>query len=64
MGIHAALQGMEGIGKLIGRAFDDPPPGADRFWSTRRMAFANLAIRQCRSDPVRMFLENLLRSFA
>ena len=64
MGIHAALRGMEAIRELIGRAFDDPPPGADRFWSTRRMAFANLAIRQCRSDPVRMLLEELLRSFA
>jgi hypothetical protein len=64
VGIRAALQGMDGIRKLIGRAFDDPPPGADRFWSTRRMAFANLAIRQCRSDPVRMFLEEVLRNFA
>jgi len=63
VGIHSALRGMEAIRELIGRAFDDPPPGADRFWSTRRMAFANLAIRQCRSDTVRMLLEGLLRSF-
>jgi hypothetical protein len=63
VGIRAALEGMEAIRELIGRAFDGPPAGAERFWSTRRMGLANLVIRRCPSDPVRALLEQLLRSF-
>jgi hypothetical protein len=63
VGIRAALEGMEAVRKLIGRAFDDPPAGAERFWSTRRIGLANLVMRRCPSDPVRTLLEHLLRTF-
>lgn len=64
VGIHATLNGMGAIRNLIGGAFEDPPAGADSFWPARRMAFANLAIQRCRELRVRVFLGELLRSFA
>jgi hypothetical protein len=64
VGIGAALDGMEGVRELIGHAFDEPPAGAERFWSTRRRGLANLTIRRCPSAPVRALLDDILRSFA
>lgn len=63
VGIHAALGGIGSIRELVSRAFDDPPAGADRFWPTRRMAFANAAINRCRSSHARNFLAAQMRSF-
>jgi hypothetical protein len=63
VGIGAALDGMEGVRELVGHAFDEPPAGAERFWSTRRMGLAHLVIRRCPSAPVRVLLEEVLRSF-
>jgi hypothetical protein len=64
VGIGAALDGMDGVRELIGHAFDEPPAGAERFWSTRRMGLANLTIHRCPSAPVRALLDEILRSFA
>ena len=63
VGIHAALGGTGSIRELVARAFDDPPADADRFWPTRRMAFANAAINRCRSPRARDFLSAQMRSF-
>jgi hypothetical protein len=63
VGIGAALDGMEAVRELIGHTFDEPPVGAERFWSTRRIGLTNLVIRRCPSAPVRALLEELLRSF-
>jgi hypothetical protein len=63
VGIHAALGGTGSIRELVARAFDDPPADADRFWPTRRMAFANAAINRCRSPQARDFLSAQMRTF-